>query len=202
VQQNYVDQSTPPAEQVEPEQGDEDEPEEPEVPEDGPTEEQAEEPEDEHTEEEDLPDVSEREKRRAYVLDDFPVAALKQRTELRASSSSVGPSPTELRVRTRSPPPRGSEEARDLAKLTDGNESLLDVWARNNVSGPGVEILQSKRQRQALLAFFAQDRRLPTPMAEAYAKATASPQMSANAKKEARGKTLNYEREDKEIREG
>jgi hypothetical protein len=57
-----------------------------------------------------------------------------------------------------------------------------------------------KRQKQedkALLAFYAEDRRLPTPLAEAYART-----LSANEKKEVRGKTLNYEKEDKETREG
>ena len=67
------------------------------------------------------------------------------------------------------------------------------------MTGKGVDLLQRrKRQKQedkALLAFYAEDRRLPTPLAEAYART-----LSANEKKEVRGKTLNYEKEDKETR--
>ena len=140
-------------------------------------------------------------KRRAEVLDDYPVAALKP-TELRAEEPVDSTlEPTELRAsssrpnRSRSPKRSDQVESHDLARLEeDSSSSLIDTWERNNVTGPGVEILKQKQERLALIAFLAEDRRLPTPLAEAYAK-------TVNEKKEARGKTLNYEKEDKETRE-
>ena len=151
-------------------------------------------------------DVEQRrvEKRPYSVRDDFPVEALRtysqaeSSTESRARSVVPTPLATESRAnRERTPrsrSPRNTEQG-DLGNLADDTEegSLLETWKRNKVSGPGVEVLERSQDRQTLLAFLANDR-LEIPMAKKY--------VTKNDNKEARGKTLNYEREDKEIREG
>ena len=112
------------------------------------------------------------EKRRAQALDDYPAAALR-RVELRASGPTrgEGATPIELRAGESSSPQRRSaesQEAIDLQKLEEDDETLLESLGRNNVTGKGVDMLQKrKRQKQedkALLAFYAEDRRLPTLM--------------------------------------
>ena len=152
-------------------------------------------------------------RRRKEVTDDYPQACANfpalnssTRTELRASSTPPQ-TPTELRARSRSPPRtpirNATEEQRDLQRLEDSpGESLLDVWNRNATSGQGVEVLRRKKAEEddvALLAFLA-DGRLPLPMAKKYG--LYANFTTANEKKEQRGKTLNYENESKEIREG
>ena len=81
---------------------------------------------------------------------------------------------------------------RALEDPTD--RSLLEVWDRTGFTGRGRGILERKTEpSEALLAFLA-DARLPVPMAKSY--------VTRNDSKEKRGKTLNYDREPKEIREG
>jgi len=94
-------------------------------------------------------------------------------------------------VRSRSRPAQASRD--------DANQ-LLETWNRTGVTGRGVGILERSHQPSpALLAFLA-DSRLNIPMAISYSKQETFE--SKNQKKEARGKTLNYERESKEVREG
>jgi hypothetical protein len=123
------------------------------------------------------------------------------RQNLRQSRArSVVPTPlaTESRANRRRKPrsrsPRSTEQE-DLGNLADDTEegSLLETWERNKVSGPGVEVLERSQDRQTLSAFLA-DSRMDIPMAKKY--------VTKIENKEARGKTLHYEREDKEIREG
>jgi len=76
-------------------------------------------------------------------------------------------------------------------------DRLLDTWNRTGTTGRGLGILERKeRPSYALLSFLADDR-LRIPMAM-----KAVTFESKNEKKEKRGKTLNYESECKEIREG
>ena len=72
-------------------------------------------------------------------------------------------------------------------------ESLLRVWNRTGTTGRGREILERREEvSEGLLAFLGT--RMPRlPIAKKFA--------SKNEKKEKRGKTLNYERESKDMRE-
>ena len=74
------------------------------------------------------------------------------------------------------------------------NESLLETWNRTGTTGKGKDILERKEAvTDALLAFLGT--RTPNlPKAKKFS--------TKNEKKEKRGKTLSYERESKEIREG
>ena len=73
----------------------------------------------------------------------------------------------------------------------------MKVWDRTGTTGRGKEVLEvlvrKKEVSDALLAFLGQ--RMPKlPRAKKFA--------TKNGKKEKRGKTLNYERESKDLREG
>ena len=108
-------------------------------------------------------------------------------TESRASSSRRTESRAAAADRDRSRSPRN-----------DSDQTLLEAWNRTGVKGRGLGILERKQSvSQGLLAFLATDGRLKIPMATAYARFE-----SKNDKKESRGKTLNYDRESKEVREG
>ena len=89
-------------------------------------------------------------------------------------------------------------ERRDLERLTEDSTPLLETWNRSGTTGAGVDVLKRKQSTLSLLAFYAEDNRLPIPLAQVYSKGFES----RNDKKEARGKNLNYEKEDKETREG
>jgi hypothetical protein len=82
-------------------------------------------------------------------------------------------------------------------EMADHPGSLLDAWNRTATSGPGVDMLRRRQDNEAMMAFLA-DSRLPIPAVKGYQKQF----VTKNDKKEARGKTLNYEREGKELREG
>ena len=108
-------------------------------------------------------------------------------TESRASSSRRTESRAAAADRDRSHSPRN-----------DSDQTLLEAWNRSGVTGRGLGILERKQSvPQGLLAFLATDGKLKIPMATAYARFE-----SKNDKKESRGKTLNYDRESKEVREG
>ena len=75
---------------------------------------------------------------------------------------------------------------------------LVDQWARTGVSGKGISILQKDAPHSTSMLAFLADMRLRVPLATAYK----AQFVSKNTKKELRGKTFNYERESKEVREG
>ncbi len=69
----------------------------------------------------------------------------------------------------------------------------MRVWNRTGTTGRGREILERKEEfSDAKLAFLST--RVTVPMTKKFA--------TKNEKKEKRGKTLNYEKESKETREG
>jgi hypothetical protein len=111
-------------------------------------------------------------------------------------TESRGLAPTESRDRTRSRTP--TREDREIEKsLRDPQEKgLLETWQRTGTTGSGIQVLERKarpeQEFKALLAFFAE--RMPVPMSKGLE--------TKNDKKEKRGKTLNYDKENKEIREG
>ena len=92
-------------------------------------------------------------------------------------------------------------------KFDPEQQSLLDTWKRTNVTGKGVAVLErtsnlstsTKKSLDERLSFLARFERCLIPMAANYAKKNFQ---SKNEKKEVRGKTLNYEKESKEVREG
>ena len=72
-------------------------------------------------------------------------------------------------------------------------------WNRTGETGAGIGILQRQNPADATyLSFLAEDGRLTFPMTARYSKQFAS----LNDRKEAQGKTLNYMKESKEVREG
>ena len=93
-------------------------------------------------------------------------------------------------VKTRSPTKNWEQ---DLEHDPD-HESLLDTWNRTGTTGRGKEILEREEAvSDALLAFLG-TRTPKLPRVKKFS--------TKNEKKEKRGKTLSYERESKEIREG
>ena len=101
--------------------------------------------------------------------------------------------PTESRDRAVA---RARSQSRERRSIPDG--SLLEQWERTSTTGRGIRILaRDGPPSTGLLAFLAEDR-LKIPFVHAYTAAWES----KNDWKEARGKTLNYDRESKEVREG
>jgi hypothetical protein len=84
-----------------------------------------------------------------------------------------------------------------LMDVGDHPGSLLGAWNRTATSGAGVDMLRRRHDNDAMIALLA-DSRLPVPVVKGYQKQN----VTKNDKKGARGKTFNYEREGKELREG
>jgi hypothetical protein len=83
-----------------------------------------------------------------------------------------------------------------MMDVGDHPGSLLGAWNRTATSGAGVDMLRRRHDNDAVIAFLT-DSRLPVPVVKGYQKQN----VTKNDKRGARGKTFNYEREGKELRE-
>ena len=152
------------------------------------------------------------EERKRQALDDVPEDIAK-----RPRIEDAGPAPTESRgtpndeaeSEDESIPPQTESRDQTVARARSRSRerrfnnssvdgTLLQEWDRTGTTGRGLRILQREGPpEEALLCFLAADR-LKVPFVHAYSASWES----KNAKKEQRGKTLNYDRETKEVREG